>query len=106
MLNCAKKSRFPVPLSIESVTAKVILRKVKFKQSLIYFTLNHPWLFFLQKKCPKRHGTKTGGTSMLSRRELESLLGTKLTDEQWEENCKIMSRISDRIWEEDHPLDD
>ena len=43
---------------------------------------------------------------MLSRRELESLLGTKLTDEQWEENCSIMSRISDRMWEEDHPLDD
>jgi hypothetical protein len=43
---------------------------------------------------------------MISRRELENLLGTKLTDEQWNENLKIMSACADRMWEEDHPLDD
>lgn len=43
---------------------------------------------------------------MMSRRELEDLLGTKLTDEQWAENQRIMSGIADRMWEEDHPLDD
>lgn len=43
---------------------------------------------------------------MLSRRELEELLGMKLTDEKWEENKRIMSKIEDRMWEEDHPLDD
>lgn len=43
---------------------------------------------------------------MISRRELESLLGKKLTDEQWEANLKIISDCEDRMWEEDHPLDD
>lgn len=43
---------------------------------------------------------------MLSRKELEDLLGAKLTDEQWEENKRIMSNVDDKIWEEDHPLDD
>ena len=43
---------------------------------------------------------------MISRREIEELLGTKLTDEQWAENCRIMSNIQDKMWEEDHPLDD
>lgn len=28
---------------------------------------------------------------MMSRRELESILGTKLTDEQWEENKRIFA---------------
>lgn len=43
---------------------------------------------------------------MLSRKELEDLIGNKLTDEQWSENLRIMSNIADRIWEEDHPLDE
>lgn len=43
---------------------------------------------------------------MLSRKELESLLGVKLTDEQWAENQRIMAGIEDCMWEEDHPLDD
>lgn len=43
---------------------------------------------------------------MLSRKELEELLGYALTDEQWAENAKIMSEIADRMWEEDHPMDE
>lgn len=43
---------------------------------------------------------------MLNRKELEDLLGRPLTDEQWEENAKIMSEIADRMWEEDHPMDE
>ncbi len=43
---------------------------------------------------------------MMSRRELESILGTKLTDEQWEENLKIFNKISDEEWENEHPLDE
>lgn len=43
---------------------------------------------------------------MMSRRELESLLGHKLTDEQWEENQRIFAEVADKIWEEDHPLDE
>lgn len=42
---------------------------------------------------------------MITRKELEELIG-KLTDEQWAENLKIMSKIEDEMWEEDHPLDD
>lgn len=42
---------------------------------------------------------------MFNRKELEELIG-KLTDEQWEENAKIMSEIADRMWEEDHPMDE
>lgn len=43
---------------------------------------------------------------MLNRKELEDLLGHPLTDEQWAENVKIMSEIADRMWEEDHPMDE
>lgn len=43
---------------------------------------------------------------MMTRRELESLLGTKLTDEQWKENEKIFSEVLEKMYDEDHPLDD
>lgn len=43
---------------------------------------------------------------MISRRELESILGYKLTDEQWNENLKIFNKISDEEWENEHPLDE
>ena len=43
---------------------------------------------------------------MISRRELESILGTKLTDEQWKENLKIFSEIQEKEWEDEHPLDE
>ena len=42
---------------------------------------------------------------MISRKELEDLIG-KITDEQWAENLKILSKFDDEMWEEDHPLDD
>lgn len=42
---------------------------------------------------------------MISRKELEDLIG-KLTDEQWAENLKILRKIEDEMWEEDHPLDE
>lgn len=43
---------------------------------------------------------------MMSRKELENLLGTKLTDEQWEENKRIFAEVQEKIWEEEHPLDE
>lgn len=42
---------------------------------------------------------------MISRKELEDLIG-KITDKQWDENLKILSKIEDEMWEEDHPLDE
>ena len=43
---------------------------------------------------------------MISRIELERLLGKKLTDEQWAENQRIIAKIEEKMWEEDHPLDE
>mgnify|MGYP001771238961 CR=1 FL=1 len=43
---------------------------------------------------------------MLSRKELEELLGHPISDEKWAENAKIMSEIADKMWEEDHPMDE
>lgn len=43
---------------------------------------------------------------MISRKELEMLLGYKLTDEQWKENQRIFAEAQDKIWEEEHPLDE
>lgn len=42
---------------------------------------------------------------MLTRKELESY-GIKMTDEQWNDLCKQLSKIEEQMWEEDHPLDD
>lgn len=42
---------------------------------------------------------------MLDRKELESL-GVVMTDEQWEAFSKQQSELQERMWEEDHPLDD
>ena len=41
---------------------------------------------------------------MLSRREYEEFFG-KISDEAWARLEKQMSDIQDRMWEEDHPLD-
>lgn len=43
---------------------------------------------------------------MLTRWELEQILGYKLTDEQWKENRRILDRVADQMWEEDHPQDE
>ena len=43
---------------------------------------------------------------MLSRWELETLLGTKLTDEQWKENQRIFAEAQNEMWEQDHPLEE
>lgn len=43
---------------------------------------------------------------MLTRRELEDILGHKISDEAWEENQRILAQIQDEMWEEDHPLDE
>lgn len=43
---------------------------------------------------------------MMSRRELESILGTKLTDEQWKENKRIFAEMSEKEWDEEHPMDE
>lgn len=42
---------------------------------------------------------------MLTRKDLEDM-GIVMTDEQWEENQKILARIEDEMWDEDHPLDE
>jgi hypothetical protein len=42
---------------------------------------------------------------MLTRKDLEDM-GIVMTDEQWEENQRILARIEDEMWEEDHPLDE
>lgn len=42
---------------------------------------------------------------MLSRKELESL-GVTMNDDQWNDFCKQMSDVEDKMWAEDHPLDD
>ena len=42
---------------------------------------------------------------MLTRKELESL-GVFMTDEQWKAFDRQQSDIQDRMWENDHPLDD
>lgn len=43
---------------------------------------------------------------MLTRRELEDILGHKISDGAWEENKKIFAQVEQDMWEEDHPLDD
>lgn len=42
---------------------------------------------------------------MISRKELESI-GVVMTDEQWKAFLIQESDIYDKMWEEDHPLDD
>lgn len=43
---------------------------------------------------------------MLDRKELEMLLGTKLTDEEWDKACRSISDVQDKMWDEDHPMDE
>ena len=43
---------------------------------------------------------------MMTRRELETILGMKLTDEQWAENQKIFAEAENKMWDEDHPMDE
>lgn len=43
---------------------------------------------------------------MLNRKELEGILGYKLTDEQWNETCQALNNAAEREWEENHPLED
>lgn len=54
----------------------------------------------------RRTQKKQRRKAMLNRKELEELLGHPITDAQWAENVKIMSEIADKMWEEDHPLDE
>lgn len=42
---------------------------------------------------------------MLTRKELKEM-GIDMTDEQWANFQKQTSEISDKMWEEEHPLDD
>lgn len=43
---------------------------------------------------------------MMSRREIESLLGEKISDEAWEYNKKVLAECEEQMWNEDHPMDD
>lgn len=53
-----------------------------------------------------RTGVRTEGEiKMISRRELESY-GVIMTDEQWKDFCSQMTDIQERMWEEDHPMDE
>lgn len=42
---------------------------------------------------------------MLDRKELESF-GIVMTDEEWKANQKQMSELQERMWAEDHPLEE
>ena len=42
---------------------------------------------------------------MLTRKELESY-GIVMSDEQWRDFCDQMSDMQDKMWEQDHPLED
>lgn len=42
----------------------------------------------------------------MSRRELERMSGTKLTDEEWEKNKKVLVQASEDIWDKEHPMDE
>lgn len=46
-----------------------------------------------------------GEGEMISRKELESY-GIIMTDEQWKENQRLMAEMQERMWDEDHPMDD
>jgi hypothetical protein len=43
---------------------------------------------------------------MMSRKELEMLLGHPISDEAWEENKRIFAEAQEKMWDEDHPLDE
>lgn len=42
---------------------------------------------------------------MLSRKELESL-GIVMTNEEWKNLVNQVADIEEKMWEQDHPLDD
>ena len=62
--------------------------------------------FFLQQMSTNEDNNKKEEMRMLTRRELEDILGHKISDEAWEENLKIFAQVEQDMWEEDHPLDD
>lgn len=43
---------------------------------------------------------------MMSRKELEMILGCKFTDEEWAANQKMLDDLAERQWDEDHPMDE
>ena len=42
---------------------------------------------------------------MITRRELEGM-GIVMTDEQWKEFNNDMVKVQDKIWDEEHPMDE
>lgn len=42
---------------------------------------------------------------MITRRELEGM-GIVMTDEQWKNFNNDMTRVQDKIWDEEHPMDE
>ena len=45
------------------------------------------------------------GNNMITRRELEGM-GNVMTDEQWKEFNNDMAKVQDKIWDEEHPMDE
>ena len=43
---------------------------------------------------------------MMTRKELEFLLGHPITDEQWQRNLQILSEPAEREWDVAHPMDE
>lgn len=41
----------------------------------------------------------------ISRKELASL-GVVMTDDQWKDFCRLQDDLSEKTWNEEHPLDD
>lgn len=42
---------------------------------------------------------------MITRRELESM-GIVMTDEQWKKFKNDIAKVQDKIWDEEHPMDE
>ena len=66
----------------------------------------HSVVSYAHKEEGNPYNERTVQHMYISRKELESILGVKFTDEQWKENERIISDLEDKAWEEDHPLDE
>lgn len=44
--------------------------------------------------------------NMISRKELEMILGEKISNEAWEYNKKVFAQMQDKIYDEEHPMDE
>ena len=43
---------------------------------------------------------------MLTRKDIEEMLETTLTDEEWQETEQTLSFLTEEEWDSEHPLDE